>query len=55
MLHCLALVGTDISEELIVSITKVTGIGKLGTMLTVSKIKACCKELCSHRGGYQHF
>jgi hypothetical protein len=24
-------------------------------MLTVSKIKACCKELCSHRGGYQHF
>jgi ABC-type taurine transport system substrate-binding protein len=33
MLHCVALVSTDVSEELIASIIRMTRIGKLGTSL----------------------
>jgi hypothetical protein len=36
MLHCVALVRTDVSEELRVSIIRVTRIGELGTTLAVT-------------------
>jgi hypothetical protein len=36
MLQCVALVRTDVSEELSASIIKVTRIGKLGTMSAVT-------------------
>jgi hypothetical protein len=36
MLHSVALVGTDVSEELSVSIIRVTRIGDLGTTLAVT-------------------
>jgi hypothetical protein len=36
MLHHVAFVRTNVSEECITSITKVTRIGELGTMLTVT-------------------
>jgi hypothetical protein len=36
MLHCVALVRTDILEELSVSIVRATRIGELGTMLAVT-------------------
>jgi hypothetical protein len=38
MLHRVALVRTDVSEERIASIVRVTGIGKLETMLAVTTI-----------------
>jgi hypothetical protein len=36
MLHCMALVRTDVSEELSASIIKVTRIGELGTLAVTS-------------------
>jgi hypothetical protein len=36
MLHCVALVRTDVSEEFSASIIRVTRIGELGTMLSVT-------------------
>jgi Na+/H+ antiporter NhaD/arsenite permease-like protein len=36
MLRCVALVRTDVSEELSASLTRVTRIGELGTTLAVS-------------------
>jgi hypothetical protein len=39
MLHRVVLVGTDVSEELISSIVKVTRIGELGTTLAVTSYR----------------
>jgi hypothetical protein len=36
MLHCVALVRTDVSEELRASIIRVTRIGELGTLAVTS-------------------
>jgi hypothetical protein len=36
MLHCVALVGIDVSEELIASLNKVKRIGELGTLAVTS-------------------
>jgi hypothetical protein len=36
MLCCVALVRTDVSEELIISVIRVTSIGELGTMLALT-------------------
>jgi hypothetical protein len=36
MLCCVALLRTDVSEELIASLIRVTRIGELGTMLAVT-------------------
>jgi hypothetical protein len=36
MLHCVALVRTDVSEELSVSFIRVTRIGELGTALAAT-------------------
>jgi hypothetical protein len=38
MLRCVALVGTDVSEELRASFIRVTRIGKLGTMLITASV-----------------
>jgi hypothetical protein len=54
MLHRVALVRTDVSEELSASIIGVTRIGELGTMLTVTSnqlklrrnTKLCLCSLC---------
>jgi hypothetical protein len=45
MLRYLAVVRTDVSEERIMSIIRVTRIGELGTMLAVTITKAHCKEI----------
>jgi hypothetical protein len=42
MLHHVALVRTDISEERITSIIRVTRIGELGTMLAIASFFAAC-------------
>jgi tRNA A37 threonylcarbamoyladenosine dehydratase len=36
MLRCVALVRTDVSEELSASVIRVTGIGELGTLAVTS-------------------
>jgi hypothetical protein len=41
MLHRVALVRTDVSEELRASFIMMTTIGELGTMLAVTSITAC--------------
>jgi hypothetical protein len=46
MLHHVAPVRTDVSEELSASIIRVTRIGELGTILVV-KYKVCFVFLCS--------
>jgi hypothetical protein len=45
MLHYLAVVRTDVSEEHIMSIIRVTRIKELRTMLAVTITKARCKEI----------
>jgi hypothetical protein len=44
MLRCVALVRTDVSEERIASIIRVTGISELGT-LSVTRTDARCEEI----------
>jgi hypothetical protein len=39
MLRCVALVRTDVSEELSASIIRVTGIGEFGTLAVISNYK----------------
>jgi hypothetical protein len=46
MLHRVALVKTDVSEELSASFIRVTRIGELGTMLKISGF---------HRGDYEEW
>jgi hypothetical protein len=56
MLRRVALVKTDVSEELSTSIIRVTRIGELGTALAITATDAHCKEilyivfLCSMHG-----
>jgi hypothetical protein len=38
MLHRVALVGTDVSEELSASVIRVTRIGEIGTTLAVTSV-----------------
>jgi hypothetical protein len=45
MLHHVALVRTDVSEEISASFIRVTRIGELGTMLAVTSTR--CMLLCS--------
>jgi hypothetical protein len=45
MLCHVALVRTNVSEECTATITRVTKIGKLGTVLAVTSNKACCEEM----------
>jgi hypothetical protein len=45
MLHRVALVGTDVSEELSASIIKVGRIGKLGTTLALSSNRRALEEV----------
>jgi hypothetical protein len=46
MLRCVALVRTDVSEERITSMIRVTRISELGTTLAVT----CCEELLCENG-----
>jgi hypothetical protein len=48
MLHRVALVRTDDSEELGASIIRVTRIGELGTTLAVTATDARCDEIVLH-------
>jgi hypothetical protein len=48
MLHRVALVRTDVSEEPSASIIRVTRIGELGTTLAVNRTDARCEELLSY-------
>jgi hypothetical protein len=53
MLRCVALVRTEVSEEYIASIIKVTRIGELGTMLAVaSNRRALQRNTKSHFASY---
>jgi hypothetical protein len=49
MLRLLALVITDVSEELSASFIRVTRIGEVGTTLAVTSTDACCEEIPSER------
>jgi hypothetical protein len=44
MLHCVALVRTDFTEECITSIIRVTGISELGTMLAVTSNRSMLRR-----------
>jgi hypothetical protein len=49
MLHRVAPVSTDISEEYIAAITRVTRIGELGTLaVTTNRSKPSCKSHTAH-------
>jgi hypothetical protein len=48
MLHHVALVGTDVSEELSASIIRATGIGELGTTLAVTSNRRMLRSYKSH-------
>jgi hypothetical protein len=47
MLRCLAIVRTDVSEELSASFIRVTRIGELGTTLAVTSNRRTLRFLCS--------
>jgi hypothetical protein len=48
MLRSVALVRTDVSEELSASFIRVTRLGELSTTLAITKTVARCKEIPSH-------
>jgi hypothetical protein len=50
MLHCVALVRMDVSEECSTSIIMETRIGELETTLAVTTIDARCKEILCENG-----
>jgi hypothetical protein len=45
MLRRVALVRTDVSEELIASIIRMTRIGELGTLAVASRLYVGCEEI----------
>jgi hypothetical protein len=45
MLHYVALVSTDILEERITFINRVTRIGELATILAITSNRRCCEEI----------
>jgi hypothetical protein len=48
MFRCVALVRTNVSEELSTSVIRVTRIGELGTMLAINSIRHMMGRTISH-------